>query len=685
MKRTLLSLMTVALTVTGISAQSFVTPTYFEENFIKMGQTHDYVSDGWTTYGVDAPVVDILEQFYPSNDPEVNPYVILTIGNLSFPMAATNFTPPTEADQWLISPEIEIPEDANESVLSFLVAVYGGTVGLGAGTNPFKVYVSETGTAKEDFGDPIFEGAVRGSQTTEVVQKEFAIPFNGYGGKKIHLAIVAGGMNVGMTGFTNISLGNYYASFENKTPVFGEVGNKYTPKINVKLKTPVACPGITVIPYLNDVKQESVYYKKSFGNATSSPSFQLVELKDYISIDNNETVFYQFDIIPDYEGAPTSKVFGSINIPEYSYPNNVVVEEVTASGCGWCPSGIGSLEYYHDTYPGTETQGKVIGIGIHGYVNYYDPMSEGVSEYLYQVVTLNEYTGYPQAIFNRSTRALQPHSISAVEQQIEEKSYSQAEITSVEVPEVGEGETVHGKEVKVKFDVRNGYSGQGIDLSACVVLLENGVTGNNSGYSQENYLYNRDRSFINSNYGAWLYPYVEKYCVGGELAVDQIPFEKMVYNHVARGIYPGFFGEKLSSEWKAGETQSFDLKFTVPQTIQNWENTEVIVLLIRNTIENNVEKYPIVGSDNFKAADYTTVSGVKVVTGDDGSIARDGENIVITAENGSVVTLYNVEGMNLGRYTVTEGRTAINVAELNGMVIVKVDSAKGTVSRKLVF
>ncbi len=684
MKKVLLTLATTLLSAGAISAQ-VTTPTFYSENFVEMGQKHNYVSDGWTATGVDVPVVDILQGFFPEDDPDVNPFMILNYGATSIAMAATNFTPPTEADQWLISPEIEVPADADEAVLAFTVYVYGGTAGLGVGENPFNIYVSTTGIEKADFGEPIYEGMVKGSQVSEVAQKQFCIPMNGFGGKKVHLAFQVGGKNVGCTGFTNIVLGNYYASIDNLTPIIGEVGKKYTPRINVKLKTPVECPGIKVLPYINDVAQEETYFKKNFGGNSTTPVLQLVQFKDMIEVKDKSAVNYKFEITPDYEGALTSVVLGSIGVPEIEYLSNVVVEELTATGCQFCPSGTAAMEYYHDTYPGTETQGKSISIGIHGVVNYYDPMNEGVAEYVSKLMDLNAYTGLPQAMFNRNTSGLQPTVKSQFEAQIAQKSYNKAEVVDVIQPLLSEGETMHGKEVTVKFDVRNAYTGQGIDLSAAVVLMENKVTGNNSGYNQENAYATQGEAFIVSQYGAWLVPYMKKYLAGGELGRSIIPFDMMVYDHVARGIYPDFYGQKLGASWVADEPQQYSITFEVPQTVKNWENTEIVVLVFRNSTVNGKSTCPIVGSDNMEAADFSTASGVKNVGADVASIGRDGDTIVVNAADGSVVTLWTVEGMMIGRYTVAGNSLNVNGADLSGLVIVKVENAKGATSGKLLF
>ncbi|MDE6295700.1 MAG: hypothetical protein K2M03_06515, partial [Muribaculaceae bacterium] len=241
------------------------------------------------------------------------------------------------------------------------------------------------------------------------------------------------------------------------------------------------------------------------------------------------------------------------------------------------------------------------------------------------------------------------------------------------------------KEITVKFSVKNGYTAQGVDLSAAVVRIENNVQGNNSGYNQENAFSIRNEAFIVSNYGEWLVPYMRKYLMGGELGLNSIPFSKMVYQHVARGIFPDFYGDKLNTEWVAGEAQNYEWKVKVPNTVMNWENVEAIVLVMKNGLLNGKVLCPIVGSDIMASDKFTSVSGVADVMAENMNIERAGQNIVVTSDTESVVTLYNVEGMVVGRYNLSAGQLAINASDLNGLVIVKVDNANGSLAKKFVF
>lgn len=684
MKKYLLALAVAASASTGAMAQ-LETPVFFSEDFNKMGETHNYVTDGWITYGVDARPIDIIENmFFPEEDADKNAYAILNYGETTIPMACTMFNPAQEADQWLVSPVISIPADNAE--LKFSACAYAGMGAFGSnaiGENKFEILVSTTGTEKDDFTS-VYSDFVKGSATTEIVIKDFLVPLNGYEGKDVHVAFVAGGMNVGMTGFTNILIGNYILEAVNYTPQIGEPGQKYQFRVNLKMKAPVACPGLQGTLYVNDKVVSDEYYKKEFGSASSSYVTQLITLKDAIEIpsESTESVNYRFEIQPDFEGAPTSVLTGTVGVPKVKYPNNVVIEEITATGCGWCPSGAASLNYYHDTYPGTETQGKAIGIAVHGQVNYLDPMSEGIADYLNKLQGMNGNAGYPAAVFNRSTKGQNPWDKRNVESKIDVMSNNLMTIDAVEYPgsDKEEGWEIYGKNVKVKMSARNSYSAEGLPFNICVVLIENGVKGYSSGYTQENYFYNKDASFVTGNYGAYLVPYLEDYLMGGALGKPAISYEDMVYNHVARGCYPSFYGEAIGDTWEADVPQACELEFAVPETVKDWDNVEVVALMLDAT-DNT-----IVASDIMESAHFTAVSGIKGVNTESGIlISGNGGNLKVSAAEGSKVVVFTLDGRMLANAVVAGDALSLNASAWNGPVVVKVSNNNETKVAKLIF
>ncbi len=659
----------MAMMTLGAGA-AVVTPEFYSEDFVQMGLHGDQLTGDWLTYGNGAKPDAVMSTFF-NPDGSGPYYILIDYGSMSIPFSCTNFEPSAQADQWLVTPEIEIPSDEVE--LSFTAAVYCNRGAWGQGKNPYKILVSENGgSAREDFAEvPVFESTVSGSRTADVALKEVVCPLNGFGGKKVRLAFVSTGENLGMTGFTNIALGNYAITLDNKTPKVAKEGDDVTVSVNVGLKAPVTCPGFTATLEIGGEKYEQ-YYKKPFGNTGNVLIYQLVKFEP-IAVASTETLQYTVSITPDYADAPATTLTGAIGVPTELYGANVVVEEVTATGCQACPSGSASMRYYHDTYPGNdEGLEKVIGIAIHGFINYYDPMSEGVESYLSNVLDLNGTTSYPQAMFNRATRGLMPDRKAEVEKLMEAGSYNKVKINSV-TTEATE-ENPWGEKVKVAFDAYNAYDAESLDLRAAVVMIENNVKGNNSGYDQTNGFYNRTEDYIAMNYGDFLVPYMAPYLSGGEFGQAKISFTKMVYDHVARGIWPSFFGQDIEGAWTRGVANKVEMEFEIPQTIMHLDETEVVVLLIDG------ETNAIVASDIMDASAYNADNAVGCVGTDAVAVALSEGALQVSAPEGSNVDVYTAAGLKVASAAVSGSAT---VAVPSGLLLVRVTTPTGVATYKL--
>lgn len=658
------AVMSVAAASAAVTA-----PQFYYEDFSGMYADHTSPAEGWMTYGNGAAPDATMSNFF--NPSGTGPYYIfIQYGSQVIPFSCTNFEPAAAADEWLVTPEIDIPSDNVE--LSFTAAVYCNRGTWGLGKNPYKILISETGSAdKSDFSDvPVFEGTVNGSRTAEIATKDVVCPLNGFGGKKVRLAFVSTGENLGMTGFTNIGLGNYAITLDNKTPKVTEEGNELTVSVNVGLKTPVPCPGIKATLEIAGGTQDKEF-KKPFGNTGNALIYQLVKF-DPITVVGTETLTYSVTLTPDYEGAPATVLTGSVGVPTVTYPANVVVEEVTATGCQACPSGTASLQYYHATYPGSETEGKVIGIAVHGFINYTDPMAAGVNDYLAHILDLNGTTSYPQAMFNRATRGLTPDRKTEVEKQIAEGSYNKVEIKGVST--TATEENPWGAPVTVMYDAYNAYDAESLNLAVAAVMIENNVRGNESGYDQTNGFYNRSEDYIRINYGEFLVPYMKPYLSGGEFGTSRISFREMVYNHVARGIWPSFSGEIIDGAWTRGVARDGKVEFDIPENIHNLSDTEIVVLLI------DADTQAIVASDIIAAEDYNKNDSVSGVALDGVKAERHGDIVAVVAPAGSFAEVYTPAGVRIARVAVA-GEAKITVPA--GIMLVRVTTPVGSAAYKL--
>lgn len=678
-----LTLLAASAMVAASMNAAITTPVCYSENFVKMGATEDYPV-GWVTYGngampaVQEGLID-WKTFFP-NGADGPYYTLLNFGNQCAPVSCTSFEGDVAADQWLVSPSITLPDAA--SMLSFTFVDYNnqGAFGLMSGGVPIKVLVSDKGTAKEDFSEvALYEGNAPVNVATEIYQRQFILPLTGYEGKTVNFAFVQNGLNCGPVGFTNITVGNYYIDLTNLTKQVAYMDETVTVDVNSAIRTPVECGGAYATLKINgEVVVDKKFYKKTL--FTSNPNTRPIirfKFDDVAVVNERKSINYELTITPDYEGAVPTIVTGTVGVPALDYVNNVVIEEPTASGCGYCPAGIASMEWYMANYPGGENKSKAIGIAIHGYMNYPDPMNDGVQGYLSQVNALAELSGLPAATYNRATRGLYPWNREGFMNQTSRRSQNKVVIKKVEVPEVATDEEIFGKTLKVTFDVYNSYDAVSVPLNMSAVMIENDVRGYEDGYRQENYIAQKGVEDWKSHGSEWNAEFLEKFAYGGELGKSMIPADKMVYQHVARGVWPTFDGDAISGEWTADTARELTLEFAVPDNVLEFKNTEVIVLI------TDAETKEIVAADIIPASEYTPSSGVKDIMAP-GASAVEVENGTITVKNNSLrgVALYSLDGVKLTEVNGAERVTLTPAA--HGVYLLRIATSAGVEIRKVV-
>ncbi|MDE6217697.1 MAG: choice-of-anchor J domain-containing protein [Muribaculaceae bacterium] len=675
MKKISLLLASAAVTL-SLGAQTVSIPVTFQENFWDMGQNgNNDVLAPWVTYGVSDPVEEPFNGKGWFDSPDKH-YMLLQYGATMCAISPSTFTTGATADEWLITPEIEIPSD--NMTLGVTSCFYLYPRDNRAVTAPWEVYISESGSAEKsafDTENPLFS-MTSASTKDEVALADYVFSVNGYKGKKVRFAFVQRAKNVGNFGFTNILLGDFYCEFENLTPYVAKEGESVTFDMNAYIKAPVSCRTLRT-ELLIDGKSVAVNDVSKFFGPTNNGKVQPLRITFPDAYVIDKTIEYEIRVTPDYEGAPTASYSGVVGMPEVSYLNNTVVEEVTATGCSFCPVGMASMDYMADNYKGSAIEGKFIGIAIHGYMNRPDPMNIPSSSYL-QLLQSQAigHTAYPGATFNRAVAGAYPYNIDHARRQIVEGSNNKVTITKVTSPDFTEIEDLVGKNVTVDFKAFNSFQANSLNLSAAVVVIENDVVGFNSSYNQSNAFNRRNSSYISQNYNSLIVPYAQKYCAGGELALEEIPFDRMTYNHVARGIFPEYYGESITGSWVADQGRDVSITFEIPDNILEWSNSEVIVLLMDKSTGH------IVGSDIVPYSFYTLDnSGVEGVAAEGVNVVRNGNNIEVQATPGSVINIFSVDGSLLKSVKADDNCSVVDASAFSGMVIVTVNGK----AAKLVF
>ena len=189
---------------------------------------------------------------------------------------------------------------------------------------------------------------------------------------------------------------------------------------------------------------------------------------------------------------------------------NVVVEEFTGTGCGWCPRGLVGMEKMRNIYGD-----RFVGVGIHQY-NSSDPM------YPTRYKNLG-FSGAPSCTVNRTTITDPYYGTDNIDICHDfEAAMNEGAMASVEVTGAyGEGKTT--VDATATITAQDNLSG----LKLTFVLIADSLTGTTAAWKQQNY--------YASNYSASQLPDdMSQFGAGG--ANGQSSFF-WVFNDVAIGTY----------------------------------------------------------------------------------------------------------------------------------------------------
>jgi thiol-disulfide isomerase/thioredoxin len=236
------------------------------------------------------------------------------------------------------------------------------------------------------------------------------------------------------------------------------------------------------------------------------------------------------------------------------YPRKMVLEDFVGTWCGWSPRGYVATEKMHEKYPN-----NFIPIEIHENSCY--GAADAVGEPYNYGKYITEYSSTPTFLINR-LKTIDSTLDEAAKAYEEQKDHADAIIQSnvVFVPE-------DNTSVTVKTSTTFGFTDDGnADFRIAYVVVEDNVGPYNQGnfYSDASMPDNPD-DYLN-----------EWYKKGSPV--------EMLFNDVARGIYPGLNGLEGSvpTSVVAGQPYEYEYTLELPDNIQDKKNIRIVTLLIDN-------------------------------------------------------------------------------------------------------
>lgn len=654
MKKQYIALTALVLAAGTCGAEIIRPDVSFDQDFSTLGDNGDPLPQSWVTYGKGFRPLDAWQDVF-GTDGTGPSYRLLNIADTWGAFSNSSFVEDIAADEWLVTPPIHISSD--EEILVLTAAGYG-SYSLGQ----YRVFVSDKGNRKEDFDTaPVIVSSVYGSRDLPH-ERINAARLSGYAGKDVYIAFVNRSKDAGLTGVTGITVAPYYMRVADTTPEVVPEGEAFSISLATTTYSPHDVRGLkaeleTSVGISSTLEIDKKILSSGTGIDVTFP--ELIEMP-------SGSVEYTVTLTPLYEGASPTVVTGVVSSPSTTYPPVAVIEEFTGGWCSNCPRGAAYMNYYHDRHDGSGV-GKVIGIALH----YNDAMEIEGKEYLSTAQQFAGTNSFPAAFFSRTVQA-DPSEESVVTDLLAKKSYSRIHIDKVGFnPDSDE-------EISVDYAVENAYSKNDINQRVAFVVVENDVRGDNSGYNQVNGLSGVSRQAIENTYGADLWPYFQFYCE----SPATIRYTNMVYNHVARGIYPDYYGALLQGPYQVGSVLTGSYGFSKPDNVLVWDNISVIAMLIDNTTGR------IISADEVSAEHFNEdLSGVEEVgedMSDDVQVSVTGKVITVCAPSEMTVEIYGVDGCLQELRHSSDTTMNLAVPSFSGVHIIRVTTANGAVTRKVV-
>jgi hypothetical protein len=339
--------------------------------------------------------------------------------------------------------------------------------------------------------------------------------------------------------------------------------------------------------------------------------------------------------------------FTTLRGAEFIPHKKLAIESGEGTYNGWSTRNM----YYLNSVPGHDVDASLISI------HEYDPM---VDTPYHDFMFLSGWNYVPYIMFDRRESVVLDSFFQYLDTR---KNYFAFADLSISGSVSGSSVTVTGN-VKPAIDLHGDYR-------LALVITQDGVTGTDTTFNQ-----------VNNFAGGVLGP-----CGGYETMPNPIPAANMVYNYVARKIYPDPEGQAslLPMNMIAGNTYGYSLTTTIDPAWQAGK-LNVTVLMIRHsdsTIMNSVA-LPFYLQVNDPKLSFLDATLYPNPAADEAQISfelQQGEQVNISLTDISGKTLYTNNGQY---YPAGHNKTTIAMQNYpTGIYIVNIQAKNGTKSLKM--
>jgi len=485
----------------------------------------------------------------------------------AFAGSTSSFTPAGKADAWFVTRPIDLPA-SGVCTLSWL----SESLSLDK-PDGLKVFVSTTGgnPATDFAGEPLWQTEAEPAGESETLDGEWnahSVSLQDYAGQRVWIAFVNQTTDGMLLCLDDVTV-------QAKAPFLLHADMpRMTDAETVTVKGSVTARNAPLTAYtVHYTCADSVVRTKTYTGLNLQPGeSHEFAFDEPLHLAASRGSYVGYRVWADAGVAECVGTTDSVASVPFVPQHKVVIEEGTGAWCGWCPLGVLAFEHLYSLYPD-----NFIGIAVHNE----DPLA--VADYdgnlrcpAFPLGAINR-TEWGQPMINTDNDYF--FDAPGSWQSLLERALETLATFDVRIDEA----VLSGQTVEVKARLRFAMGKKAPKYHVAYVLTEDDVEAN---FFQMNYL------------AQYTLPAFGKFGAGQEFGQQRL--SHFVYQDVARGIWPEYYGKELTLPATVPSGASYPVDAAVPlegMTVANPANLSLTVLILDVN-----DGYVIVAADKKKVS-----------------------------------------------------------------------------------
>ncbi len=476
------------------------------------------------------------------------------------------------ADNWLITPVVEVPDQG--ATLSWIANSLSGE---DTRLESYSVWISTSGNELMNFTELAVE--ITDESPSQMLRE---ISLEAYAGRAIHIGYQQNGTDKFALALDDILVMRKASGFS------AELSSLRCPRYqdisDISFEVVISNTGTETITELMLQLEESGNPLEQFSltNLTLNPNESDAFVFNPMFLGNAERIDFDIRLLTNQGTevgfSPNHTLIPIMNPEE----RTIFVEEATSTACGWCPEGLTEKLFINFLIP------EAIVVSVHDQ----DPMESLVASI--GLENIDGFAGYPSLAVNRLGSALPGEVINFVNNEFGPVAVSPTilDFTNTYDPVA--------RQLVVQFEAEALTRMGADDYRFGLYVIENQIRGTSPDFAQAN----------NFSQDAFDVPLVGVDGVDWQRSPDPFPQEQIIYNDVVRDVVGGFDGIIGSFETlNLGESTSFEVDYILPSVFVERNITLVAFVIDAESGEVVAAKEDFL---NFVSATSQELSNIEV-------------------------------------------------------------------------